>query len=175
MYRDGGLLRRRCKSSSRFRLPLQVRKYATLAARLCHSVYSYCAPHMGTPESEAHLQSCYRQYCKSLRSTSRKWFKLEEGDPHLAELPYPDGGKPDWAQSKVYRDLSWTTMLLYIPYHYLPHLSPIVYCCYPSVGIAYTADYVCVGPVPSSYWAMASAKLAPTAAKYHDVLIHLPC
>jgi hypothetical protein len=77
---------------------------------------------MGTPESEAHLQSCYRRYCKSLRSTSRKWFKLEEGDPHLAEPPYPDGGKPDWAQSKVYRDLSWTTMLLYILYHYLPHL-----------------------------------------------------
>ena len=46
------------------------------------------------------------------------------------------------AQPKVYRDLSWTDMLLYIVYLYLPHLSCSVYCCFHLLELLMRQDYV---------------------------------
>jgi hypothetical protein len=73
LYCRGVLRRRRCKSSIRLRLHVQVRKFATPAAGMGHGVQSYRTPEICTPVSRAHLHTWYRQYCKSLPTISRKW------------------------------------------------------------------------------------------------------
>jgi hypothetical protein len=149
LYQNGGLRRRRCKSSIGLRLPVQVPEYATLASGWRHNVRPYLAPETCTPASGAHLHASYRQYCKSLATTSRGWkvFCGVQARGRGSTLLLAEDTISRWRKVRLgsAQSLSRPQLDGYAPLYCVslsPHLSCSVYCCFHLLELLMHQGYV---------------------------------